>query len=635
MAALELIGIINQLLFIGLFAAVLRRALRQPSRAHTDAALLFGAIAAAVVSTRVVGWLGLGGEPWVVGLELMLLNTAPFAMLRLVDDFRGTPPWVQWTGTAAFAIVSIVGFLNAPSVTIAAVGTIGLFVAVGGYAAFAFTVEARRTRGITQRRMTAVAAGAFAFIGAIVALFLGAVFEPLAPASGLIGQLAALAAVIAFFLGFTPPAWIRRAWREPDLRRFLERSLHLPGMADERAALLDLERAAAAAFGASGASVGLADPDRGVLRYPTESGWSEYQATDFVAGRAYTEQRRIVALDAPEVDPSHAEVYRSSGATTIIAAPVSTEERRIGVLAVYADRAPLFVDDDLWLLELLADQAAVLLQARSLASDAGELRAREEATRLKEEFLSAAAHDLRTPLTVVLGQAELLERRVARDPEARVDAAGAARMAKEARRLRDLVSDLLDAQRLEEARSIMNLRPHDLRIVVEEVGQRYAEQGVELSVELPTPTVIALADAVRLEQVLDNLVDNALKYGRQGGRPEISLTVAGDVARLAVVDHGIGVPDAERGRVFDRFFRASNAHSITDTGMGLGLAICRRIVEEHDGRIEHAPTPGGGSTFTVTLPLIPRPEVTTDPVTVPDRGPQPSTGLATEAVADA
>lgn len=604
MTALDLIGLVNQILFVGLFVAVLFHALKRPSRAGADTALLFGSIAAVVLIARVVPILGVAGEPWVVGLQLLLLNTAPFAMLRLVDDFSGTPRWVQATGTAALAIVGVMGFVMAPDVSLVAVATIGLFIAVGGYAAAAFAVESRRTRGITHRRMAAVALGAFAFIGAVIALFLGAIAPAIQPATALVSQGLALVAVLAFFLGFATPSWVRRAWREPDLRGFLERSVHLTAVADERAALLEMERAAATAFGVTGASIGIADRDREVLRYPEADGWSEHPADAFVAGRAFTEQRRVIAVDAATADPENAELYVASRARTVIAAPISTDDRRLGVLAIYAERSPLFIEDDLWLLELLADQAAVLIEARTLATHASELRAREEAAQLKEEFLSAAAHDLRTPLTVVLGQAELLERRLERDPSSLVDPAGIRRIAKEARRLRDLVVDLLDAQRLEEARAVMELRPADLRTVVQEVGQRYAEHGRQLAVSVPEMPVIGRIDPPRVEQVIENLVDNALKYGAEGEVPRLVLESDGAGATLSVVDRGIGIPEAERGRVFERFFRASNAHGVTDTGIGLGLAICRRIVEEHGGTIRYTPTLGGGSTFSVRLPVI-------------------------------
>jgi len=633
MTALELISLINQILFVGLFVVVLRHAVRSRSRASLNTALLFASIAGIVAIARLTDWLGLSNDPVITGLTLILLNVAPFAMLRLVDDFSGTPRWVQAAGAVAFVGVSALAIVAfEPMEALVELVTIGFFVAVGGYAAVAFANAARQTRGITRRRMTAVAVGAGLFIGAIVAVFIGALFPSIAPALGLVSQLVALAAVLSFFLGFAPPAWIRRAWREPDLRGFLERSVHLAGVADERLAMAELQTAAAAAFGATGAAIGLADTDRGVLRYVTDAGeWVEFPDDQFIAGRAFTEGRRLVALDAMRDDPVQAQRYEDANARTVIAAPITTDDRRLGVLTVYAARSPIFVEDDLWLLELLADQAAVLIEARTLTAHAGELRSREDAARLKEEFLSSAAHDLRTPLTVVLGQSELLERRIQRDPTAPVDPASVARIVREARRLRDLVSELLDAQRLEQGRVVMDLEPTDLRQIVEAVRERHAEEGATVRVTGPEQPLIGSVDRPRIEQVIENLVENARKYAPDAEAPEIVIETAEGTARIAVVDHGVGIPEAERERIFERFFRASNVQNVTDTGLGLGLYICRRIVEAHGGSIRHEPTPGGGSTFVVNLPL--------------DDGKPPeasgatertwSAPVATEAVADA
>ena len=600
MSALELISLTNQLLFVGLFVAAIVHAVRRPSRAALDTVLLFGSIAIAVMLARLAGWFGLGG-PWMTGAVLALVSVAPWAMLRLVDDFSGTPRWVQWAGTLALAGVIAVSLVLIPSTAPLLEIVIGWFLVVGGYATFAFMREAQRTRGITRRRMTAVAVGAVSFIGAVVLVFAEALL--VTGVLGIAGQLLALAAGLAFFLGFAPPAWIRRAWREPDLRRFLERSIHLAGLDDERRAVLELQQAAASALGATGAGIGLAGPGPGTLRYLDPSGaWAEYPDDAFIGGQAFQAQRRVVALDAAAVDPDHAADYQLNAATTVIAAPITTEDRKVGVLTVFADRAPVFVEDDLWLLELLANQVAVILDARALSAEAASLRSREDAARLKEEFLSAAAHDLRTPLTVVLGQSELLERRVARDPTAPADAAGVARIAREARRLRDLVSQLLDAQRLEQGASPIERRPTDLRDVLSAVEARSRDHGLDVKVVRPDEPLVGSVDRLRIEQVLDNLLENALKYTSNGRMPELHLSSVGNEARVSVVDHGVGIPEGERERIFERFYRASNVHSITDTGMGLGLYICRRIVDAHGGRIWVEPTPGGGSTFVVTIP---------------------------------
>src|SRR5688500_12248595 len=515
MTALELISVANQVLFIGLFVAVLWHAIHQPSRASFDTVLLFGSIAGVVLVGRAADLFGLEGA-WVPGITIALVNVAPGAMIRLVDDFSGTPRWVQWAGGIALVVVGMLGlaaFEAQPQIV--ELLLLSWFLGVGGYAAYAFATSARRSRGITRSRMTAVAAGAIFFIAAIVTAIVG---ELITNATlSILGQVLALAAVVSFFLGFAPPTWIRRAWREPSLRHFVERSIHLAGLEDETRALMEMERATADAFGASGASIGLVQPERPFLRYVGRDGkGAEYPDDAFIGGQAFQQQRRIVAADASAADPEHADVYRHNLAQTVIAAPITAEGRRLGVLAVYAERAPIFVDDDLWLLGLLADQIAVLLDVRALSVEASTLRSREEAARLKEEFLSAAAHDLRTPLTVVLGQAELLERRAARDPSAPVDSAGVSRIVREARRLRDLVSELLDAQRLEQGAAVMDRRATDLREVLDAVGRRLRDHGLDVRVVQPDTALQGSIDRLRMEQVLDNLVENALKYTANG-----------------------------------------------------------------------------------------------------------------------
>jgi hypothetical protein len=263
-------------------------------------------------------------------------------MLRLVDDFRGTPRWVQIAGFVAFVgviVVTVAAYRSMPQ--LAEVALVAFFAAVGGYAAVAFANASRQTRGITRRRMTAVAVGAGLFIAAVVMLLGGLLIAAGGTALSMAAQLLALGAVVSFFLGFAPPSWIRRAWREPDLRGFLERAVHLAGVPDEHAALTDIQSAAAAAFGATGASIGIWDAPRRLLRYASATGqWLEYPDDAFIAGRAFAEQRRLVALDAAQADPDRAAAYAAAGARTVIAAPITTEDRRIGVLSVYADRVP-------------------------------------------------------------------------------------------------------------------------------------------------------------------------------------------------------------------------------------------------------------------------------------------------------
>ncbi|HEX2767051.1 MAG TPA: ATP-binding protein [Candidatus Limnocylindria bacterium] len=635
MTALELINLVTQLMFIGLFLAALPRAVQVRSRASLDTLLLFGSVASVLLIAAGARWLGIESNPALTASILVLLALAPVAMVRLVDDFRGQPAWVTWAAYLGFVLVAVLSFTTLSTAERPVeIALIGFFGVVGGYAALAFAAESRRSRGITRRRMAAVALGAALFVGAIVLLLLGALVPSFGTLLDIVTQLAALGSVLAFWLGFLPPAWVRRTLREPELRRFIDRSTHIAGVGDDRDALPVMQAAVADAFGATGASIGIADPDRPVLRYVTAAtgDWIEYPADGFIAGRAFTANRSIVYLDAPGADPENADTYRGAGAVTALATPIRRGGQRLGVLVVYARREPIFTEDDVTLLELLADQVGILLETRRLVREVAAVSAREETARMKEEFLASAAHDLRSPLTVVLGQAEILERRVLRDPERPVDAAGVSRMARGARRLRDLVNTLLDAQRLEHGGLGIARHPVDLGEVLGEIDEHLREEGRPIALTAVDRPLVALVDRARIAQVVMNLVENARKYGADGGEPAVEVTADEREVRVAVIDHGIGIPDGERERIFERFYRATNAQRVTDTGLGLGLYICRRIVEEHGGTIRHEATPGGGSTFVATLPLI---EQAAPAAPVDDLSVVPGPPFVGEAPADA
>ena len=160
-------------------------------------------------------------------------------------------------------------------------------------------------------------------------------------------------------------------------------------------------------------------------------------------------------------------------------------------------------------------------------------------------------------------------------------------MAREARRLRDLVSELLDAQRLEQGLAVMNLAPADLGELVEAVRARHAEHGVPLILEEPDEALVVSVDRPRLEQVIENLLENAYKYGADDEPPALRIWHEGAEARIAVIDHGAGIPDGERERIFERFYRArerAEASPIPAWGWGSTSAVASsRITAAESG----------------------------------------------------
>ena len=225
-----------------------------------------------------------------------------------------------------------------------------------------------------------------------------------------------------------------------------------------------------------------------------------------------------------------------------------------------------------------------------------------EIDRLKDEFVSSISHELRTPLTSIAGYVELLQE-VEEDPE---KLGHLAIVGRNSDRLLALVSDLLFAARLQYGRLELERSPVDLRRLVEQCVEsarpRAQTASVQLEVEVEAVPEIE-GEPAKLAQLLDNLVSNAIKFTPRDGRVRIRLSAHDDLIRIEVSDTGIGIPDQERERLFERFFRAQSALERQIQGTGLGLYISKAIVDAHHGRIGVNSTPGEGTTFIVELPV--------------------------------
>ncbi len=221
------------------------------------------------------------------------------------------------------------------------------------------------------------------------------------------------------------------------------------------------------------------------------------------------------------------------------------------------------------------------------------------------QFSSDASHELRTPLTVMKGETELVLRRQ-RDCE---DYKGVLESnLEEIDRMTRIVDELLFLSRADLGDVKMAAAQVELVELLEDIQQQASVLGQEQGIEVLLGTMQAatvLGDELRLRELFLNLVDNAVKYSKPGGKVEISLGTDQHSAKIAIQDHGIGIRPEAIGRIFDRFYRTDEARAHTKKGTGLGLAICAWIAEVHRGQIDVQSRLGEGSTFTVTLPLAP------------------------------
>ncbi|MFP2933853.1 ATP-binding protein, partial [Pyxidicoccus sp. 3LG] len=295
-------------------------------------------------------------------------------------------------------------------------------------------------------------------------------------------------------------------------------------------------------------------------------------------------------------DTRHARLIRELGTQTALSVPLIARGRVLGAMTFgSAAQGRRYGEADLLLAQELAHRTALAIDNARLYQQA------QKAVSLRDEFLSIASHELRTPITTLHLQLQYLQRlcQKAADPALCQRLEGTTR---QILRLDKLIGGLLDVSRISLGQLQFNLEELDLGQLAREVLEQFqhdaAHAGCELTLRADAP-VKGRFDRLRLEQVLVNLVSNALKYA--AGKPVVlSVEERGDFARLTVEDQGIGIPEKDLARIFGRFERAVSSRHYG--GLGLGLFITRRIVEAHGGSIEVTSRPGKGSTFTVVLP---------------------------------
>ncbi len=294
-------------------------------------------------------------------------------------------------------------------------------------------------------------------------------------------------------------------------------------------------------------------------------------------------------------DDAHLSAIRALGLRSAIVAPLRARGRILGALTlVHAESGRRYHAADLTLVEDLAARAALAVENARLYREA------REAVRKRDDFLSVASHELKTPLTSLKLTVAALEREASRvgTPEtfrARLD-----RIQTQSTRLAGLVDQLLDVSRMSAGKLVLDLEPIDLAELAAEVALRFAEEagrvGTTLTLRAPHPVPVVV-DRQRMDQVLTNLLSNALKYA-PGSPVELQVDcVSGP--RIRVQDAGPGIPPAEQDRIFERFERGLRTQG--HPGMGFGLWIVREIVQAHQGRVWVQSPPGGGATFEVSL----------------------------------
>lgn len=294
----------------------------------------------------------------------------------------------------------------------------------------------------------------------------------------------------------------------------------------------------------------------------------------------------------------------------------------IVLIDIWRLRPPL--DSDLWLqfftvvfvLYFIIDCSIVFLHLyrknlRALEELTREHERTKAALEIKSQFVSTVSHELRTPLTSIKGSLDLLQSgALGQVPEAMQNLVDIA--TKNAKRLSDLINDILDLQRLEAGETNYRMEPVDVRhLVLESIdaNQGYADGlGISLDFELPEDrSLCIMGDEKRLMQVMANIISNAVKFSEPGGTVRVRSELSNDKVRILIEDDGIGIPEDAREKVFGKFTQVDGSDQRRAGGTGLGMNITRQIVEQHGGRIDYDSELGRGTTFFVEFDRIPCP----------------------------
>jgi len=316
---------------------------------------------------------------------------------------------------------------------------------------------------------------------------------------------------------------------------------------------------------------------------------------------------------------------------SLLILPLRTRREMLGALVIAAnDPERRMTDDKLPLAEVLAERAALAIENAKLYTEQVEARRKvEDLSRLKDEFLSIASHELRTPVTSIKGYTQLAKTLIREEDlgtsEEYLDIA-----LDQIDRMSRLIVELLDVSRIETGRLEIRREPIPWPSFVRDVVQRHhtAVSDRRFHVNVPGNGTLVVGDRDRLEQVLGNLLENAVKYSPDGSEIFVDVQERSDQIVTSVCDRGIGIPNDELAQVFERFHRGRQVSSTNYGGLGLGLYIARQIVERHGGSIWVESKEGSGTTFSFSLPVASVSSV----ATAPQQHPRPISQAVTQSI---
>jgi signal transduction histidine kinase len=320
-------------------------------------------------------------------------------------------------------------------------------------------------------------------------------------------------------------------------------------------------------------------------------------------------------LGDPAFAPTPLDLYRRENVRTVLSVPMIREDGLVGVITTWRREVRPFSDKQIALLQTFADQAVIAIEnVRLFQEIQDKTRQLEVANQHKSEFLANMSHELRTPLNAVIGFSEVLLERMFGELNDKQDEY-VQDILSSGRHLLSLINDILDLAKIEAGRMELELGRFSLPAALDNaltlVRERATRHGIALTLAVDPRLAEVTADERKVKQVLLNLLSNAVKFTPEGGRIEVRAALVDGTAEIAVSDTGIGISAEHQELIFEEFRQVGSDYARKREGTGLGLALAKRFVELHGGRIQVKSEPGVGSTFTFTLPV---PGVPSEPV---------------------
>jgi signal transduction histidine kinase len=365
--------------------------------------------------------------------------------------------------------------------------------------------------------------------------------------------------------------------------------------------------AAAEHLGLDGAFGYLLDADRGALvrvAPPVVPGQGDIALPDRVArdsphaiAGAFASGQDAIVTDVRE-DRALEPLFGRLGSRTIALISIRVLGDPRGIIGLSARRPNALGQSDRPFLRLVGDRVGLLLERE-------EVRQRRSDARAREEFVGIVSHELKTPVAVVQAYIEVLERRAERENRAR-DTEVLRSMSGQMQRMLAMIEELLDIQRIEAGLLRLERSRFDLAEAVKQTAESLAITATRHQITVgPGKSIVVEADRRRIDEIIVNLVENAVRYSPDGGPIEVAVRGGAGTARVTVRDRGVGIAPEDQARVFERFFRASGVGDRLREGhhgLGLGLYISREIVRQHGGTMGVESAPGQGSTFWFEIP---------------------------------